>query len=194
MQTSFTPDDVVIDYNFFSEKEVDDFCHKQNTSSDEGWGDAGISTGGKSSYDFDIRKAKIKNPKINKDDTFLVKLVYGAMLANERKFKMPIAKYCGEGLNLLKYGSDNGRFKIHNDTLGPADTRMLTNIVLLSNPEDFVGGKVYFYNENPKNSNSLRFRNDLKKGTLITFPSLMYHEVTPVTEGTRLSLVMWSHK
>ena len=30
------------------------------------------------------------------------------------------------------------------------------------------------------------------KGSIIVFPSYMHHQVTPVTKGTRYSLVMWS--
>lgn len=194
MGTSFSFDDVFVHHNFFSEQEVNDFCDKQNTTSDEGWEDAGVISKGVSSYDPDFRKAKIKTPKIHKDNPFLVKLVYGAVVANESKFKQPIARYCGEGLNLLKYGNDNGRFKIHNDTISPEGTRALTTIILLSDPQDYEGGILYFYTDRPGNPGSRKFRNNIKKGTLVTFPSLMYHEVTPVTGGTRLSLVMWSHK
>ena len=31
-----------------------------------------------------------------------------------------------------------------------------------------------------------------KKGSIIVFPSFIYHRVTPVTEGTRYSLVTWN--
>ena len=30
-----------------------------------------------------------------------------------------------------------------------------------------------------------------KKGTVISFPSHVYHRVKPVTKGTRYSLVIW---
>jgi PKHD-type hydroxylase len=30
------------------------------------------------------------------------------------------------------------------------------------------------------------------QGSVIVFPSYIYHQVTPVTEGTRYSLVMWT--
>ena len=31
-----------------------------------------------------------------------------------------------------------------------------------------------------------------KKGSIIIFPSFNWHQVTPVTRGTRYSLVMWN--
>ena len=30
------------------------------------------------------------------------------------------------------------------------------------------------------------------QGSIIVFPSYVYHQVTPVTRGTRYSLVLWS--
>ena len=193
MSTSFSMDDVYVNYNFFSEEEVDSFCIKHRTSLNEGWKDAGIVKSGVGAYDATIRKTKIKILKIHKDDTFLVKFFYGVVEANEVKFKLPIVKYRGEGLNLLKYSDDNSKFKIHNDSLDLTNKRALTNIVLLSNPEDYDGGLLYFYTQDPKIPTFKKFRTKLKKGSLITFPSQMFHEVTPVTRGTRMSLVMWSH-
>jgi len=32
-----------------------------------------------------------------------------------------------------------------------------------------------------------------ERGTLIVFPSFVHHQVTPVTRGTRVSLVSWYH-
>ena len=31
-----------------------------------------------------------------------------------------------------------------------------------------------------------------KKGSIIVFPSFVWHRVTPVTQGTRYSLVIWN--
>ena len=32
----------------------------------------------------------------------------------------------------------------------------------------------------------------LEQGEIVVFPSLLLHQVTPVTEGKRYSLVLWS--
>ena len=37
-----------------------------------------------------------------------------------------------------------------------------------------------------------QLKNGRELGTLIIFPSFLWHQVTPVTEGTRQSLVNWS--
>ena len=43
-----------------------------------------------------------------------------------------------------------------------------------------------------KRSNKIKFEKERQKGTLIVFPSFMWHKVSPVTKGSRYSLVMWS--
>ena len=48
--------------------------------------------------------------------------------------------------------------------------------------EDFEGGDLVFYDCDPI---------EQKTGNIIFFPSYLPHEVTPVTKGTRYSLVMW---
>ena len=71
--------------------------------------------------------------------------------------------------------------------------RKLSSGLMLSNPEDFKGGEFQFYynNKSPdeyeKNTEIVK----LSKGTLICFPSHIYHRVKPVTEGTRYSLTTW---
>jgi PKHD-type hydroxylase len=35
-------------------------------------------------------------------------------------------------------------------------------------------------------------QNVLTKGSIIIFPSFVWHRVKPVTEGTRYSLVLWN--
>jgi PKHD-type hydroxylase len=52
---------------------------------------------------------------------------------------------------------------------------------------DYEGGDLEFLNSVTKKAD-LR-----KKGSIIIFPSFLAHRVTPVTKGTRLSLVGWIH-
>lgn len=60
--------------------------------------------------------------------------------------------------------------------------RKLSFSVQLSDADDYDGGELVFFNNGvaPK-----------KKGTLIIFPSYLYHQVTSVTLGTRRALVGW---
>jgi|TARA_R110000796_G_scaffold112778_1_gene224428 PKHD-type hydroxylase len=72
-------------------------------------------------------------------------------------------------------------------------TRKLSVIVSLSDPEDFKGGKLEFqFRQGSKNfTKKFVCKEILPKGSILVFPSFIYHRVTPVTKGTRYSLVNW---
>ena len=65
--------------------------------------------------------------------------------------------------------------------------RKVSFSVQLSNPSDYEGGDLRFY----RHSTTKFMEAPKDKGTLILFPSWTIHEVTPVTAGTRYSLVSW---
>lgn len=55
----------------------------------------------------------------------------------------------------------------------------------LSDEDDYVGGDLeLMFGDEPQKM--IR-----KRGTILCFPSYVLHRVTPVTEGTRYSLVAW---
>jgi len=63
--------------------------------------------------------------------------------------------------------------------------RKLSVTVQLSDPSEYSGGEFQFKEtENPDESCKA-------KGTVLVFPSYLLHRVTPVTSGTRKSLVAW---
>lgn len=72
--------------------------------------------------------------------------------------------------------------------LGPSRNaeppRKLSATILLN--DDFDGGQFQFFNGDD-NHISL----EMKPGTIIVFPSFMFHRVAPVTSGVRNSLVTW---
>lgn len=62
--------------------------------------------------------------------------------------------------------------------------RKLSVVCLLSDPSEFEGGSLEFES----------FRGgkiDMKKGSVIVFPSFLRHRVNPVTSGIRRSAVIW---
>ncbi len=78
--------------------------------------------------------------------------------------------------------------------------RKLSVTVLLSKPEDYVGGELEFdYGEKQmsisKNKKEMKGYVDAcrtaNKGSVIVFPSYIYHRVKPIIKGTRYSLVIW---
>jgi len=71
--------------------------------------------------------------------------------------------------------------------------RKLSCVVLLSDPKDFKGGDLEFYQYNPTLKDNIVKCDMLKKqGSFIVFPSYLWHRVLPVTKGTRYSLVAWN--
>ena len=69
--------------------------------------------------------------------------------------------------------------------------RKLSAIVLLSDRSDYVGGELKFdIRNNPEGCNIIDV-NETTKGSIIVFPSFIWHKVYPVTWGNRYSLVAW---
>ena len=71
--------------------------------------------------------------------------------------------------------------------------RKLSMTVNLSKPEDYEGGNLKFdYGPHtPRDQKRFHECAEIRpQGSIIVFPSFMYHQVTPVTKGTRYSLVM----
>ena len=61
-------------------------------------------------------------------------------------------------------------------------TRKISMSLVLSDPDEYEGGQLEIWGKSI---------DVYKKGSIIFFPSWMPHRVTPVTKGTRYSLVMW---
>ena len=62
--------------------------------------------------------------------------------------------------------------------------RKISIVCLLSDPSEFEGGEleIKLYSE---------YKAPLKKGTIIAFPSILEHRVTPVLSGLRRSATVW---
>ena len=96
-----------------------------------------------------------------------------------------------EDLQFSEYDSSyQGMYRNHTDDgFDSATTRKLSFTIQLSDPDEYEGGDLLLY----------RFKLDdpvaaqKEKGLLVAFPSFTIHEVTPVTKGTRYSLVGWAH-
>ena len=72
--------------------------------------------------------------------------------------------------------------------------RKLSVTCSLSPPEDYEGGELEFdfRNVEPEKS-SVRKCTEIKgRGSIVVFPSHVWHRVKPVTKGTRYSLVIWN--
>ena len=92
------------------------------------------------------------------------------------------------------HGDKSGKYNFHMDIFTNEEsyasplTRKLSLVLLLSEPGvDFEGGEFQMNVGSEDKLETLQ----MKKGTLIAFPSFMIHRVTPVTKGIRRSIVIW---
>jgi PKHD-type hydroxylase len=93
-----------------------------------------------------------------------------------------------ENVQYGQYGP-NQHYGWHTDTFtlsGNPSDRKLSVVCMLSDPDEFEGGEflMRLYNE---------YKPELKKGTLMAFPSILEHQVLPVTKGLRKSAVIWAY-
>jgi PKHD-type hydroxylase len=73
--------------------------------------------------------------------------------------------------------------------------RKLSVTVTLSDPKDYKGGELEFdfrQNDPDKKRQIVKCKEILPKGSLVVFPSFVWHRVCPVTKGERNSLVIWN--
>lgn len=95
---------------------------------------------------------------------------------------------------LVYYGSKGGKYDPHRDSslhgYSPKD-RKISGIVMLSDPEDYEGGKLKIDIEGSWNPDHLA-EMELEKGDVLFFDSNMSHCVEPLTKGIRKVLVFWA--
>ena len=73
--------------------------------------------------------------------------------------------------------------------------RKLSVTVSLTDPKEYKGGELEFdlRNLDPDKKPNIRACTEiLPKGSLVVFPSFVWHRVKPVTKGVRHSLVIWN--
>jgi len=112
------------------------------------------------------------------------KLVGAASAINQQAYRFDLGAL--ESLQYTVYLAGEGsHYDWHVDHGRTPRRRKLSLVLQLSAPTDYEGCDLQIYASNqidtaPKS-----------RGTLIAFPSYTLHRVTPITAGTRKSLVMW---
>jgi predicted 2-oxoglutarate/Fe(II)-dependent dioxygenase YbiX len=108
-----------------------------------------------------------------------------AQECNRLFFNVDISAVEGN-LQLARYdSSDQGFYDWHTDFAGFRPLRKISVSVQLSRAEDYEGGDLeLLFGNRPEPMERTR-------GAFIAFPSFVLHRVTPVTRGTRWSLVAW---
>jgi len=72
--------------------------------------------------------------------------------------------------------------------------RKLSVTVSLNDGSEYEGGELEFdfRNKDPEETTTKLCNEIYKKGSIVVFPSFVWHRVKPVIEGTRYSLVIWN--
>jgi PKHD-type hydroxylase len=122
-----------------------------------------------------------------KTDEFLeiYKIMSDFILKCNQEFYGFRLSHISENLQYTVYTADDqGHYDWHID-MGPEKARRKLSLVCqLSDPSEYEGGELQI------NTGQIMVP-EKEKGTVILFPSYLLHRVTPVTKGTRRSLVLW---
>lgn len=103
---------------------------------------------------------------------------------NEQFFRFDLDGFF-QGFQFTKYTAPGQHYTWHVDRGHGMGVRKLSLSVLLSDPADYEGGDLELkFGEDPQQA-------ERKRGIITLFPSYALHRVTPVTKGTRYSLVAW---
>lgn len=135
---------------------------------------------------------KIRRSKVswlhNTDQTSWVfeKLANVVSILNSRFYRFDLTGF-GEPIQLTNYdGSNYGMYGWHQDYGGKTTiSRKLSVILQLTDPSQYEGGNLQIMTSGDPHTLKKQ------KGLIVAFPSYVLHQVTPVTQGTRQSLVAW---
>lgn len=154
-------------------------------------GDAGAQdvAGVNSSNDVvqDLRKSQVAWFAHNNQTSFVYdKMGYIIRMMNGQFFGFDLYGFV-EDFQYTVYHSGGDHYDWHmdkgNTSVAP---RKLSAIVQLSDPTEYEGGDLQFWIGGDQPITAER-----KQGLVYVFPSYILHRVTPVTRGTRKSLVVW---
>jgi len=90
---------------------------------------------------------------------------------------------------------DQPYIREHENDPSHGKIRKLSVTVTLSDPKDYKGGELEFDLRNldpDKKRNVMKCKEILPKGSLVVFPSFVWHRICPVKRGERKSLVIWN--
>jgi PKHD-type hydroxylase len=165
----------------FSESELDWLQAKAKASENN----AQVGGGAGGVVNPNIRRSQVSWLE-NTPDTEWVFRKLGDVAAklNAQYYRFELTGF-GEGLQLTQYDqSESGMYGWHQD-YGGGISRKLSLVLQLTDPAGYEGGNLQVMTTgNPVNVRKQR-------GLIAAFPSFVLHQVTPVTQGNRQSLVAW---
>lgn len=114
------------------------------------------------------------------------KLAHIASSLNAQFFRFDLTGF-GEPLQLTNYDqSDHGMYGWHQDYGGKdVPSRKMSLVLQLTDPSQYEGGNLQVLTSGEPSTVQK------KRGLVAAFPAYQLHQVTPVTKGSRQSLVAW---
>ena len=140
---------------------------------------------GESVYKDELRKSSVMFVDNTPENDWIYNRLAGlAIKSNNERYHFDLLGFHQE-LQLTRY-SEGDFFDWHLDFgVGGTSTRKLSMTIQLSEPDAYEGGDLQFMiNQNIVTA-------PREKGTIVIFPSFIIHRVTPITKGTRESIVGW---
>ena len=90
----------------------------------------------------------------------------------------------------MKKGKSSNKYVKDDSFIGKV--RKLSLTLNLNKPGEYEGGNLMFdFGTHNQTEQFIECTEIRPQGSIIVFPSHIYHQVTPVTKGTRYSLVLW---
>ena len=134
-----------------------------------------------------IRRSHVSWLQKNQDTAWVFeKLAHIASSLNAQYYRFDLTGF-GEALQLTNYDqSEHGMYGWHQDYGGKlSPSRKLSLVLQLTDPSQYEGGNLQVLTSGqPQNVRK-------ERGLVAAFPSYVLHQVTPVTSGSRQSLVAW---
>jgi PKHD-type hydroxylase len=182
-------------WQYWHKKFTDDACNK--IVSDALTLPASVGTIGHGSNTFvkdaEYRRSQIRwIPKTDPRFTWVITSLSDLFFeGNKNAFGFDLSTF--NEIQFTEYsGQDLGKYDWHHDThwtTSQFQQRKLSVVIQLSNSGDYTGGDLELAESECGETPPPRVIRE--KGTVIMFPSFLSHRVTPVTSGTRYSLVAW---
>lgn len=175
-------------FELFDQKQCDDICDLMDRQpTDRGQ----VLSAEPSFRDYLIRDCKLAwVPKDNESEWIYSELDKQINYLNERWLKFNLDGGI-EALQYLEYGFGQ-HYNWHTDSgHDEVATRKLTCVIQLSDPSDYVGGKLQLESQtNTAQGGHVKYAPQ-RRGTVIVFPSHLMHVAKPVWFGKRRVLVAW---
>lgn len=170
----------------FTRQELDELQMRASTSAIQA--SVGGGNGAENVVNDDIRRSSISWVSSTQESVWLFDRLSILISTLNSKFYRFDLRGFGENIQLTNYDSrENGTYNWHIDRGGSnSSVRKMSAVLQLSEPGEYDGGELELLHTTPD-----PIRVEKKRGRLIIFPSYTIHRVTPVTKGTRQSLVVW---